>query len=215
MIKMNQRIEEAAKAIKESYIQHGKRVISLDDIGEIAYALKHYMESNLQLYANWGVDHFRGGQLIYSADEGRNIFTTQGMNFILDEVFNAGGACTADMYIGLFNANVTPAASDTAAVHLSCTDGTYSELTPTTEMDEAARQAYVCAAASAANVTNTANKAVFTIATTQTIYGGFVCTGSVSTSDSGTLICAKAFTSRAVIDNDVLNILVSLTMTSA
>ena len=208
-------IEQAAQAVKKSFEDHGRRIISLDDIAEIAYALKHYMESNIQLAANWTTELIRGGQLIDVRDEGHNIFTTEGMNFMLDEIFNAGGACTGDLYVGLFNANITPAITDTAAVHLSCTDGTYSELTPTTEMDEAARQAYVVAAAATRNVTNTASKAVFTMATSQTIYGGFICTGSVSTSDSGSLICAKAFTSRAVVDNDVLNILVSLTMSSS
>jgi hypothetical protein len=212
---MKQKIDQMALAVKKEFEAKGKRVISLDDITEIAYALKHRLESNLQVHANWFTEHFRGGKLLEANDQGSNLFTTEGMNFILNEVFNAGGACTGDLYVNIFDQNVTPAAGDTASAKLGAA-GTYGELQATTEMDETARQAYTVAAASSANVTNTANKAVFTIAATRTIYGGFIVTDSDPTSTAGKLICAKAFTaSRSVVDDDVLNILISLTMTSS
>lgn len=212
---MKSKIDQVTSTIRNSFESLGRKIISFSDLVEIAYARKHSLESNLQIHGHWFTEHFRGGQLLSADDQGGNIFTTEGMNFILDEVFNAGGACTGDLYVGLFDQNVTPAAGDTAAAKLGAA-GTYGELQATTEMDEAARQAYVVVAASSANVTNTASKAVFTIAATRDIYGGFIVTDSDPTSTAGTLINAKKFTSsRSVVDNDVLNILISLTMTSS
>ena len=209
------RIDRASLAVKKEFESKGRNVISLDDIKEIAYALKHRLESNIELHANWFTEHWRNNSLLAFDNQGSNIFTTEGRNFILDEIFNSAGAVSADLYVGLFDQNVVPAAADTAAAKLGAA-GDYGELQATTEMDEAARQAYEAAAAASSNVTNAANKATFTIAATRTIYGGFIVTDSDPTSTAGTLICAKAFTaSRAVVDNDVLNILISITLTSS
>ncbi|MDY6893821.1 MAG: hypothetical protein SVO01_00160 [Thermotogota bacterium] len=212
---MKQRIEQAALAVHKAFEAKGNRVISLDDVKEIAYALKYRLESNLQIHGQWFTEHWRNGNLLAFDDQGSNIFTTEGMNFILDEVFNAGGACTGDLYCNIYKANVTPAAGDTAATKLGAA-GTYEECQATTHIDEATRQAFTVAAASSANVTNTANKATFTIADTLTVYGGFVVTDSATTSTAGTLINAKKFaTARDVEDGDALNVLISLTLTSS
>ena len=45
MFTMKQKIDQMALAVKKEFEAKGKRVISLDDITEIAYALKHRLES--------------------------------------------------------------------------------------------------------------------------------------------------------------------------
>ena len=92
--------------------------------------------------------------------------------------------------------------------------------TETTSYDEGTRPAYNEAAASSQSTTNSANKAVFTISATKTMYGASLVgggtnpTGKGDTTSGGTLLCYGKFgTSRAVIDSDVVNF--TYTVTSA
>lgn len=183
---------------------------------DIVYARKHQIESCLAMHGHVFTEHWRDGKLIHACDQGKNTFTTEGMNWILDECFNAAAAATGDMYCGIFKNNVTPALADTAATKLGAA-GTYGECQDA-DYDSPAtnRDAYSVAAASSSSVTNTADKAAFTIAASITVYGAFLVTDAAKTSTSGKLLCAKAFTtSRAVVDNDVLNVLYVLTMSTS
>ena len=69
------------------------------------------------------------------------------------------------------------------------------------------RQEYVEAAASSQSITNSANKASFSInADSQTAGGAFL--ASVATGTSGTLLCCAAFTggNKSVDDGDTLEV---------
>jgi hypothetical protein len=85
--------------------------------------------------------------------------------------------------------------------------------TESTAYDELTRPAYNEAAASSQSITNSANKAVFTISGTKTMYGASIVGGGTAastkgdTAGGGTLFCyAKFDNARAVYDNDVLNL---------
>jgi hypothetical protein len=112
-------------------------------------------------------------------------------------------------YIGLFEANYTPVASVTAATITSAS-------TECTAYDEATRQEYEEAAASAQSITNSANRATFTFNATKTVYGAFLVSASAKSATSGTLFSAARFgSSKAVVDDDQLLLTYTLGAASA
>ena len=134
-------------------------------------------------------------------DSAHNLITNEGLNRLLDVMLHATTQTTT-WYVGLFEDNHTVAAGDNYDVP---------GFTECTAYDEAARQAYVEAAASSQSTTNSANKATFTISATKTIYGAFL--ASVSTKGDHTagadnvLLCAAQFSSsKAVEDDDTLEV---------
>ena len=144
------------------------------------------------------------------ADKTHNIVTTQGLNRILDVMFAATTQITT-WYCTLVETNTTPAAAMTYATP------TYTESTAYTETT---RPAYVEAAASAGSMTNSANKAVFTINATKTMYGASLVGGGTApttkgdAAGGGALYCYALFSaSRAVVADDVINL--TYTVTSA
>ena len=127
-----------------------------------------------------------------------NIVTNVGLNHILDtELHNATQVAT--WYVGIKNTG-SPAAGDTMASHAGWTENT--------NYDEATRVEYEEAAASGQSITNSANKATFTIDTdTQTIHGAFLVSNSTKGGSTGTLLCVADFaSSKACDDNDVLEV---------
>jgi len=128
-----------------------------------------------------------------------NLVTNEGLNHILNVQF-AGTAQVATWYLGVFEGNYTPVAGDTAATFPG-------SATECTAYDESARPAFVEVASTAKSITNTASPAVFTFNATKTIYGAFLTSVATKSSVSGTLFAAARFpASRAVVDNDVLNV---------
>jgi len=145
---------------------------------------------------------YRDGKLIW-LDKTHNIITNQGLDHILNTELHAGTAITT-WYCTLVETNTTPAATMTYAVP------TYTE---STAYDETTRPEYVEAASSSQSVTNSASKAVFTISATKTMYGASLVGGGTAastkadTAGGGTLLCYALFSaSRAVVDNDVINL---------
>ena len=189
----------------------------ITDRKEIDYALKHIAESNLAAHGNVWLEHRRGGKVLYSGDQGKNTFTTEGMANILNVYFGAT-AKSAVIYCGLFKNNVSPALADTAAAKLGaagsygeCQDADYDS--PLTN-----RATYTIAATTSAVATNAAAKAEFTMAnaSTITLYGAFLATAAAKTATTGTLVCAKKFTTaRAVEDNDEISIGYVITLTTS
>ena len=113
----------------------------------------------------------------------KNLVTNVGLDHILDVVLHAA-AQVGTWYVGLKGTG-TPAAGDTLATHATWTENT--------NYTEGARVAYNEAAASSQSITNSANKASFSInADTQTIAGAFL--ASVASGTSGTLLCVADFT---------------------
>ena len=144
----------------------------------------------------------RDGKIIWTEDV-HNIVTNEGLDSILDVYFHAATQITT-WYCVMFENDYTPDGDETYAVP---------EYTETTAYDEATRPKYEEAAASSQSITNSANKATFTISASKTLYGaalvggGFSATTKGNTDGGGTLICAARFTSsRAVIDDDVINL---------
>lgn len=141
-------------------------------------------------------------------DRSHNLVTNQGLNHILDVILHGSTQITA-WYVALFESNTTILATHTYAAP---------GFTESTAYDEATRPAYNEAAASGQSITNSANKATFTISDSKTIYGAaLVGGGSAPTTKGdaaggGTLLCAVQFaSSRAVLDDDTLEVTYTLT----
>lgn len=138
-----------------------------------------------------------------------NLCTDEGLNRLLDVMFHGTTQITT-WYVGVFESNTTPVAGMTYA------SPSFTECT--TSYDEATRPEFNEAAASSKITTNSANKAQFTFNTNKTIYGGALFGGGTDgntkgdTAGGGVLYCACLFSSsRAVVDDDVLNVTISLT----
>ena len=153
------------------------------------------------------VDHRRGGDLIARV-AGSNIIPTEGLNHILSAVV-AGGSQVLTWYMALFEGNVTPGASLTAATFTATT-------TECTAYDEATRVAFQGGAAASGVIDNAANRALFTMNATKTVYGGALLSASAKSATTGTLLAAARFaTPRNVVDDDELSCRYTLTLTSA
>lgn len=153
------------------------------------------------------VDHRRGGDLIARV-AGSNVIPTEGLNHILSTVV-AGGSQVLTWYMALFEGNVTPGASLTAATFTSTT-------TECTAYGETARVAFNEGAAAAGVIDNASNRAIFTMNATKTVYGGALLSASAKSSTSGVLLAAARFASaRNVVADDELSVRYTLTLTSA
>jgi len=186
------------------------------DDRDFAYAARHLEESDLAFHGHVICDHYRDGKLIHT-QEGSNIFTTVGRNYLLDIIFGTTSkAGSAIFYAGIFKLNVTPAAGDTAATCLGAA-GTYGECQDADyDLPLTDKPSYTIAASASAGCTNAASPAQFTIAAPITIYGAFLSTEKAKTATTGYLMCAKKFTaSRAVINDDVLSVSYVVTTTSS
>ncbi len=135
-----------------------------------------------------------------------NIINTEGLNRILN-VFFAGTTQTATWYCTLVETDTAPDAGQTYDVPV---------YTESTSYDEATRPAYTEAASTAGSTTNSANKAAFTISATKTMYGASLVSINTKGDHTGgannVLFCyAKFSASRAVVDDDVINLTYTVT----
>lgn len=153
-----------------------------------------------------------GGRFSVSVNGGpeefsKNIVVTEGLNDLLSTYLDGGSQITA-WYVGLFKGNVTPVNTWTAA-------NVTANSTEATEYDEATRQAWSGGTAAAGSIDNLAAKAVFTINANITAYGAFLASASAKSATTGKLFAASRFaTSRALIDDDVLNVGYTVAATS-
>ncbi len=145
-------------------------------------------------------------QLAWTEDI-HNIVTDEGLDANLNIMFHGATQITT-WYCVMFEDDFTPDGDETYAVP---------GYTETEAYDEATRPAYNEAAASSQSITNSANKAVFTISGTKTLYGGALVGGGTNgntkgnTAGGGTLFSAGRFaSSRGVIDDDVVNMTYTL-----
>ena len=184
---------------------------------ELQYAVKHQGDG-LLLQGIWQCDQFRDGELISGGyPESPNIFPTLGIGRMLTVYFHdIAKAASEIFFVGIFKANVTPAAGDTAAAKLGAA-GTYLECQDADyDLPLTDKPAYTTVDTETATITNAAAKAEFTIAASITVYGAFLGTSKAKTAVDGYLTAAKRFTaSRAVIDDDVLSIEYSISVTSS
>lgn len=140
-----------------------------------------------------------------------NIVTDEGLNYFLNSALT-GGTQKTNWYIGLFSNNYTPVASVTAAT-VSAASG------ETSAYDEATRVAYTGATSAAQVVTNSANRATFSINVDGTnLYGGFLVTEALKAGvDAGgteELLAITQFGSLKTLD-DGDQLLVTYTVSAA
>lgn len=154
------------------------------------------MDNQLRVGGRFHIEHVRNGEVI-DVEDVTNLVVNEGLDHLLNTVFH-GGTQIGTWYLGLFEANYTPIATVTGATIAAAS-------TESTAYDEAARQEYKEAAASAQSITNAADKATFTMNATKTIYGAFLSSNPAKGSTSGTLFSAARFTSpKQVVDDDQL-----------
>ena len=192
---------------------------SLRDNPDARYAAKHAVESNIILQGIAQCDIFRKGELISGGyPELPNTFTTQGMAYLLNVIFfTSSKAASLIWYVGLYKNNVTPAVGNTAAVHLGAA-GTYGECQDADYDDPATNKpSYTTATTALATITNSvAGKAEFVFKQTITVYGAFLSTVAAKTATTGTLMCAKKFSSsRDVEDDDEAAITYTISLTTS
>jgi len=161
----------------------------------------------IMLSSLWTTECYdKDGNLKWVEKERPNVVTDEGINFMLDVMFH-GATAEGTWYVSLFESDSTPLTSWTYDAYAD------SLVTECTAYDEATRPAYTEAAASSKSITNSADKASFTINNTKTIYGAALV--SLNTKSDHTagdyLFCASRFaSSRSVVDDDVLRVTVTI-----
>lgn len=137
------------------------------------------------------------------SQEIHNVVTAEGINSLLN-VYLHGATPITTWYCLLFESDTTPADGTTYATPV---------FTECTAYDEAARPVYNEAAASGKSITNSANKAEFTMSGTKTLYGAALVGGGTAastkgnTDGGGTLFCGAKFpTAQPVIADNVVNL---------
>jgi hypothetical protein len=130
-------------------------------------------------------------------EEFENIIVTAGLNKYLDATFKTGLASPA-WYVGLKDTgNVV--AGDILSSHTG-----WAEL----DVYTGDRKPFVPGTISGGSVSNSGNKAAFTIDVADTIYGAFLC--DALSGNSGTLMGAGNFTSPRVVEiGDTLNVTIT------
>ena len=159
----------------------------------------------------WDVEHWRGDKML-SRTKDHNICTDEGLNALLDIMFHASTQITSWL-VAIFESDTTPTAGTTYAVPVYTESAAYSE---------GVRQAFNEGAASSKVTTNSANKAVFTMNATKTIYGAALVGGGSAATDNtdvaggGTMYCASKFSSaKSCESGDVLRITITITAADA
>ncbi len=160
------------------------------------------MRTGTKLQGRFDIKCYRKGELVW-AESAHNMITDEGLTRILDVVLH-GTTQTATWYCTLVESNTTATAAMNYDVPV---------YTESTSYDEATRPEYNEAAATGdpPTTTNSANKAVFTISASKTMYGASIVSINTKGDHTGgannVLLCyAKFGTSRAVVDDDVINL---------
>lgn len=168
-------------------------VYSVEDMAEALREEKKKNErvsATLKLVGEFFFENFHEGKST-GISGGKNIFTLQGRNNLLDTVFGATNK-SLNWYLGIFKGNYTPTASNTAANSLGI-GNLYNECQDADYTPAGNRPAYILGSASDGSISNANNKAEFTFLASLDIYGGFVVNSASKTSASGVLMAAKRF----------------------
>ena len=161
--------------------------------------------STLGVDGTFKYEHIRNGKVIDSWKE-PNIVVDQGLIYMLNTGIG-NVSQNSNWYIGLFQNNYTPLASDTAAIFPGAGAGNEA----TIEYDEATRPVFTPVATNAKVITNTSAAYTFNAATS--IYGAFMISDSTKGGVSGTLLSASKFGAvRQMQALDVLNVTYELTI---
>lgn len=174
---------------------------------EVAKAIQE--KRPVQLAAKWNVKHYRDGKLL-SEQENTNLFTTEGLNHMVDVIVGAGTQIT-QYYVALSDTNTSPAAGMTYAVPV------FTESSAT--VSTALRQAFTVVGAASGSTNNTASPAQYTSAGSNTFYGacliggGSAPTTKADTAGGGKLLSYDLFgTAVTTVLNDIVTITVTFTL---
>ena len=161
----------------------------------------------------WTFEAERDGKTLWT-EQGKNIVTYEGLNYMLNASFKAGTQETA-FYASMFKNNVVPALTDTAATALG-SGGLYGEVTDDDMEPLTNRPQVIWGDVTDGVVDNADNRLEFTcVASSLTLYGGFLTTTQPKLDTSGKLICAKRFdVPRTLIQNDILYVIVRIILVS-
>lgn len=168
---------------------------------------------NALIRSIWDVEHWREGELL-SVTRDSNLVTLEGLDRLLDVMFGAEAKITP-WYVLLFDDNYTVLNTNTYAVP---------GFNESEHYDEAARVEYDDVASSGQSLTNSASKAIFTMNATKTIYGaalvgataGDITVWANTDATNGTLYCSAQFgAEKPCVDDDVLNVTITLTAADA
>lgn len=154
----------------------------------------------------WEWEHWRKGELIGKWDE-PNLAVDEGITNALDVHFSVATQIT-DWYVSIYITDTTPVAG------ISYATPTFTECT---SYSEANRPAWQEGGAAAKSITNSANKASFTMTTAETIYGAVLLGGGSAASTKGdiagggVIFSMSAFSgSKALVSSDVLKVTVTI-----
>lgn len=152
--------------------------------------------SNVILGGQFDFATRRNGEIVdYSTDD--NIIVNEGLNSVLS-IYLKGGTQITTWYIGIFEADYTPLATDTAA-------NIASNATESTAYDESVRQTWTGGSVSSQSVDNMASRSTFTMNATKTIYGAFLVSSNVKSGTAGTLFAAaKSAAPKSLTSSDEL-----------
>lgn len=171
---------------------------------------KHYVadfKSEMKKHGTYHAKLVRDGKVIDEWDYD-NLVVNQGLNYDLSVALGGGGQISA-WYLGIFQGNYTPVASDTAANWATNATECSSYTSPT-------RPAYVPAGASGQSITNSASPAVFTFNAGVTVYGTALISSNVIAGTGGTLFSEALFgASKTVVASDQLLVTYTLSASSS
>lgn len=159
------------------------------------------------MHFNYEIEQIRDGQVIDRWTE-KNLIPQQGLDHMLD-VTCKGGSQVGTWYVLIYEGNYTPVSTDTAATFPGLA-------TECTAYAEATRPTWNEGAISTGSVSNTLNKAEFTINASKTIYGCALVSVATKGSTSGILLSAVKFgTSKAYTSGDVLRVTAPVSLTAS
>ena len=162
-------------------------------------------EQKLEVGGVFKFEHVRNGKVIDVWEE-HNLVTNEGLNQLLNVYFR-GAASDSTWAVGIFDTAYVPQADD-AGSNIS------TRSSESQAYVEATRPTWTPAAAASQEVTNSANKATFTMNAPTTIYGAFLINDNAKGGTTGQCFAVTQFTqSRAVVETDQL--LVTYTIQAA
>lgn len=136
-----------------------------------------------------------------------NLAVNQGLNDILSVYFQ-GGSQKTSWFMGLFQGNYAPVATDTAANWAA-------NATECSSYSSATRPAWTAAAPSSQSITNSAAPATFNFTANLTLYGAVIVSSNVIGGTAGTLFSEAQFpVPKTVSTGDQLLVTYSYTIAS-
>ena len=153
------------------------------------------------------LQHIRNGEVI-DEEVLKNLVVNEGLNDML-AVYLQGGTQKTTWYLGVFEGNYTPVATDTASTIAASS-------TESSAYSGGVRPTWTPAAPSGQSITNSASRASFTFNATKTIYGAFLISSSAIGGTSGVMFSAARFsTAKAVVNTDQLLLTYTFNASSA